>query len=229
MKLFALLSIFLLAEGAFGVDRRMDLQAKRIHESAALLAEIMNAEERSIPRDLLEKAHCVGIVPNLKRAGFIEGAKEGAGVITCRHKESRAGWSAPSTIRVEGGSIGFQIGLGETDVIFVVMDKNGEDAFLKDKFTVGADASAAGPVGRPADAQTDAIMSTKILAYSRSGGVFAGVTLDGVTLRPDNEGNRQIYGYEATQGEILRGKVQPPASAGELFSELNRYAPVQTK
>jgi lipid-binding SYLF domain-containing protein len=140
------------------------------------------------------------------------------------------GWSAPSTIRIEGGNIGLQIGVGETDVIFVVMNKTGEDGLLKDKFTIGAGASAmAGPVGRSTDAATDAMMRAEILAYSRSRGIFAGVTLDGATLRPDNDDNHKMYGLDATPVEILRGNVQPPAAADALYAELNRYAPVQTK
>jgi SH3 domain-containing YSC84-like protein 1 len=217
----------LVAGGVFGADME---QTKRIRESAALLAEIMNAQDNSIPRDLLGSAHCIGIVPKLKKAGSSVGAMYGKGVLTCRRSVNSAGWSAPSTIRVEGGDIGLQIGLGETDVIFVVMDKNGEDALLKDKFTVGADGSAmAGPVGRSTGAQPDAIVRAEILAYSRSRGVFAGISMDGATLRPDSDDNRAIYGYQATQGEILHGKVQPPPSAGELYAELNKYSPLHSE
>jgi lipid-binding SYLF domain-containing protein len=231
MRPIALFTTLFLAAGVFAADTEgVDEQSKRIGESAAVLSEIMDAKDRSIPRDLLQKAHCVGIVPNLKRAGFIVGAKYGKGVITCRVNESSVGWSAPSTIRIEGGNIGLQIGLGETDVIFVVMDKKGEDALLRDKFTIGADATAmAGPVGRSTDAATDAMMRAEILAYSRSRGVFAGVTLDGATLRPDNDDNHKLYGFAATQGEILHGKIQPPASADELYGELNRFALVQAR
>jgi SH3 domain-containing YSC84-like protein 1 len=202
---------------------------KRIHESASVLDEIMNAGDHSIPRDLLKKADCVGIVPSLKRGGFIIGAKYGKGVITCR-AANRAGWSAPSTIRVEGGNIGFQIGLGETDVIFVVMNGKGEKDLMRDRFTIGADASAmAGPLGRDAAAETDAMMRAEILAYSRSRGIFAGVTLDGATLRPDNDDNALIYGKPLTQTEILHGKVAPPPAADELYAELNKYAPVKKR
>jgi lipid-binding SYLF domain-containing protein len=230
MKLTAVFSTLLLAAGAFAADNEgVDEHSKRIRESASVLGEIMDAKDRSIPRDLLEKAHCVGIVPSLKRAGFIVGAKYGKGVITCR-LENAVGWSAPSTIRIEGGNVGLQIGLGETDLIFVVMNKKGEDDLMKDKFTIGADASAmAGPVGRETAAQTDAMMRAEMLAYSRSRGVFAGVTLDGSTLRPDNDDNRKIYGAPATQGEILHGKVPPPPSADPLYAELNKYAPVKIK
>jgi lipid-binding SYLF domain-containing protein len=198
---------------------------KRIRESANVLNEIMHAGDKSIPEDLLRKAQCVGIVPNLKRAGFIVGAKYGKGVLTCR-VESGSGWSAPSTIRIEGGSIGLQIGAGETDVVFIVMNKSGENKIMSDKFTLGGDASVmAGPVGRSTQAQTDAMMSAEILAYSRSHGVFAGISLEGATLRPDNEDNRKLYGRDVTQREILHGQVTPPEGAGALYNELNNYAP----
>jgi lipid-binding SYLF domain-containing protein len=198
---------------------------KRIRESAAVLAEIMNAGDKAIPDDLLGKAQCVGIVPNLKRAGFIVGAKYGKGIITCR-TENGAGWSGPATVRIEGGSIGFQIGAGETDVIFIVMNRRGMANLDKDKFTMGGDASAmAGPVGRSAEARTDAMMKAEILSYSRSRGVFAGVSLEGATLRPDNDDNTKVYGKPVTQREILHGEVAAPHSAHVLYEELNRWAP----
>ena len=202
---------------------------KRITESASVLSEIMNAGDKGIPKDLLEDAHCVGIVPNLKRAGFIIGGKYGKGVLTCRNKNGR-GWTAPSTIRVEGGSIGFQIGGGETDVIFMVMNEKGKEKLMRDKFTLGADASAmGGPVGRSVEAKTDALMHAEILSYSRARGVFAGASLEGATLRPDDGDNAKIYGHKITQAEILTGKIKPPASANTLLAELNRYAPKENK
>src|SRR5580700_8195369 len=151
------LSALSLAPMTFAADE----PDKRVHESALVLREILDAGDRSIPRDLIEKAHCVGVIPNLKRAGFIVGAKYGKGVVTCRlHDTGR--WSAPSTIRIEGGSIGLQIGAGETDVVFVVNDQRGEDQLMKDKFTIGADASAmAGPVGRSAEAEADGMMKAQ--------------------------------------------------------------------
>jgi SH3 domain-containing YSC84-like protein 1 len=230
MRPIALFTTCLLAAGIFAADTGgVGEPTKRIQESAVVLSEILDARDRAIPRDLLQKAHCVGIVPGLKRAGFVVGAKYGKGVITCRLNNS-VGWSAPSTIRIEGGNIGFQIGLGETDVIFVVMNRKGEENLMKDKFTIGTDASAMiGPLGRSAVAQTDALMRAEILGYSRSRGVFAGVTLEGATLRPDNHDNHKIYGVEATQAGILHGKVEPPASADELYAELNKYAPVRTR
>jgi SH3 domain-containing YSC84-like protein 1 len=200
---------------------------KRISESATVLSEIMNAKDKGIPEDLLEKAQCVGVVPDLKRAGFVLGAKYGKGIVVCREPNGR-GWSAPSTVRIEGGSIGLQIGAGETDVVFIVMNKRGMDKLMEDKFTIGADVSAmAGPVGRSAEAKTDALLHAEILAYSRSRGIFAGVSLEGATLRPDREDNREIYGQELSQREILTGRMRPPASADALYAELNRYAPVK--
>ena len=198
---------------------------KHIRESAAVLDEIMNAKDNGIPEDLLQKAQCVGVIPNLKRAGFIVGAKYGKGVVTCR---TSSGWSAPEIARIEGGSVGLQIGAGETDVVFIVMNERGMNKLMRDKFTLGADASVmAGPVGRSAQAETDAMMHAEILAYSRSRGVFAGIALDGATLRPDNDDNRALYGREVTPQDILHGRVTPPAAAERLYAELNRY-PVKT-
>jgi len=194
---------------------------KRVREAADVLGEILNAKDGGIPDDLLNGAHCIGVVPNLKRAGFIVGAKYGKGVISCR---TATGWSAPSMIQIEGGNIGLQIGAGETDVVFVVNNAKGEEKLMKSKFTIGADASAmAGPVGRSLTAQTDAAMRAEILSYSRSRGVFAGVTLDGATLRADDSDNRKVYGRDVTQEEILHGKVQPTAAATPFLTILKRY------
>jgi lipid-binding SYLF domain-containing protein len=202
---------------------------KRIHESATVLSEIMGAGDKAIPKELLEKAQCVAVVPNLKRAGFILGAKYGKGVVTCR-EGNRVGWTAPSTIRIEGGSIGLQIGAGETDVVLIVMNQSGMNRLMKDKFTVGGDASVmAGPVGRSAQAETDAAMKAEILAYSRAHGVFAGISLEGATLRPDNDDNAKIYGAGVTQESILRGNVKATPAARELFSELDHWAPYKEK
>jgi lipid-binding SYLF domain-containing protein len=220
MKYWIGLMLPLTAAFLFGANEAST--QKRITESAAVLTEIMGAKDRGIPEDLLEKAECVGVVPNLKRAGFIVGAKYGKGIVVCRTSN---GWSAPSTVRIEGGSVGLQIGAGETDLVFIVMNRRGMDKLMKDKFTLGADASVmAGPVGRSAEARTDAMMHAEILAYSRSRGVFAGISLEGATLRPDHGDNRELYGRAVTQAEILRGEVKPPASAAPLYAELNRYA-----
>jgi lipid-binding SYLF domain-containing protein len=207
----------------FAADSQADAM-KRIHAASEVFSEIMSAPDKGIPHEVLEKAQCIGIVPSLKRAGFIVGAKYGKGILTCRAK---SGWSAPSTIIIEGGSVGFQIGAGETDLVFVVMNPDGEEKLMKDKFTFGGDAAAmAGPVGRSAEAQTDAMLHAEILSYSRARGLFAGISLDGSTLRPDKEANRALYGREVMQREVLTGAVPHPAGSGELYSTLERYAPV---
>ena len=196
---------------------------KRIRQAGEVFSEIMSAPDRGIPQDILDKAQCIGIVPNLKKGGFIVGAKYGKGVLVCRTGE---GWSAPDTIAIEGGSVGFQIGAGETDVVFVVMNKTGQEHLMQDKFTFGGNAAAmAGPVGRDTSAQTDAMLHAEILSYSRSRGLFAGISLEGSTLRPAKDDNRNLYGRDVTQREILTGAVQHPAGTQSLYSELNRFAP----
>lgn len=217
-------SLMLVAALSLATARAED-PTKRVRVSGEVLSEILDAKDRSIPKDLLEKSQCVGVIPNLKRAGFILGAKYGKGVVVCR---TETGWSAPSTVRVEGGSIGFQIGAGETDLVFVVMNRSGMKKLMEDKFTIGGDASAmVGPLGRSGQASTDAQMNAEILSYSRSRGVFAGVSLEGATLRPDHDDNREMYGHGVTQREILSGSVKRPASADGLYAELNRVAPMK--
>jgi lipid-binding SYLF domain-containing protein len=218
----AYLSLF--AACSLIADTRSDA-IHRIDSAEEVLHEIMQSPDKGIPRDLIQKAHCVGIIPSLKRAGFIVGAKYGKGIITCRSAEG-SGWSAPSTIIIQGGNVGLQIGLGETDVVFTVMNASGENRLMKDKFTIGGDAAAMiGPLGRDAQAQTDALMRAEIVSWSRSRGVFAGVSLDGASLRADNDDNEALYGYRVKQQEILHGRVTPPESAGKLYEQLNRYAP----
>jgi len=205
---------------AFAGDR--DHATKIINESATVFNEIMAAPDKGIPQDILNKAQCIGIIPNLKRAGFIVGAKYGKGILTCRTSD---GWSAPSIVRVEGGSVGFQIGAGETDLVFVVQNKSGQEKLMSDKFTVGGDASVmAGPVGRTGEAQTDAMMHAEILSYSRARGVFAGISLEGATLRPDKDDNAALYGRPFTQQEILTGAAKRPPEARPLYSTLNNYS-----
>jgi lipid-binding SYLF domain-containing protein len=204
----------------FAADK--DHATKIINESATVFSEIMTAPDKGVPREVLERAQCIGIVPGLKRAGFIVGAKYGKGVLTCRTSD---GWSAPSIVRIEGGSIGFQIGAGETDLVFVVQNKSGEDKLMKDKFTLGADASVmAGPVGRSGEAQTDALMHAEILSYSRARGVFAGISLEGATLRPDSDDNTALYGRPVTQQETLTGAVRRPPEAKPLYATLEAYS-----
>ena len=197
---------------------------KRLQASATVLSEIMATSDKSIPQDLLNKAQCIVIVPGLKKAGFIVGGKFGRGFISCR-KTSGMGWSAPGAIKVEGGSVGFQIGGSETDVIMLVLNKVGADKLFSSKFTLGGDASvAAGPVGRESSADTDAKFRAEILTYSRSRGVFAGIALQGATLRPDKDADEELYGAGKENKAIVMGDTPPPAAAAPLMSELNKYS-----
>jgi lipid-binding SYLF domain-containing protein len=184
----------------------------------------MSAPDKGIPEEMLEHAHCIVIVPDLKTAAFIVGGKYGKGILSCRTKGDM-GWSAPATVRIEGGSVGFQIGGSSTDLIMLIMNERGADKLLEDKFTVGAEGSvAAGPVGRTATAQTDAQMHADILSWSRSQGLFAGVALEGATLRQDLDDNAAIYGKPLHNREIVtRGRGVPP-SAAKLIGMLNRYS-----
>lgn len=201
-----------------------DTSAERLDESAEVLKAAMDAPDQGIPRDLLEKANCVVIVPGVKKAAFIVGGKYGKGFLLCR-KANDTGWGPPAAIRMEGGSVGFQIGASETDAVMLVMEPSGKTALLQSKFTLGGSASAAGgPVGRYSSAMTDAQMKAKILSYSRSRGAFAGVSLNGSTLRQDLDDNKELYGRKLTNRQILTGKVSPPAAASKLISMLNRLS-----
>ncbi len=201
-----------------------DTAQERLRDSAEIFHEIMATPDKGIPQDLLNKAYCVVIVPGLKKGAFIVGGEYGKGDAVCR-KNAGMGWGAPAAVRVEGGSVGFQIGGSSTDVVMLVMNEHGMKQLDKDKFTLGADASvAAGPVGRTAAANTDADMSAEILSWSRSKGLFAGVALNGATLRPDKDDNKQLYGKPLGSREILMTSMTPPASARQLLSELNKYS-----
>src|SRR6185295_8339553 len=165
---------------------------KRLAEATAVLSEIMATPDKGIPEDLLANAHCIVIVPGLKTAAFLVGGKFGKGYVSCRNKGG-VGWSAPGTVRIEGGSVGFQIGGSTTDLVMLVMNERGADKLLASKFTLGAEGSvAAGPVGRTATAQTDLQMHAEILSWSRSQGVFAGLALEGATLRQDLDDNATL-------------------------------------
>jgi lipid-binding SYLF domain-containing protein len=197
---------------------------KRLEQASVVLNEMMGASDKGVPQDLLSQAQCVVVIPGLKKAGFIVGAKYGQGFAVCRKAGGR-GWSAPGAVRIEGGSFGLQIGASETDVILVVKNESGMHKLLEDKFTLGAGAEAtAGPVGRDLSAQTDVQMRAEILSYSRSRGVFAGLTLNGATLRPDKDDNTDLYGHEVTQKEILSGEVPPPPAAAPLEHALDKYS-----
>jgi lipid-binding SYLF domain-containing protein len=198
--------------------------AKRLNEAAAVFSEIMAAPDKGIPQDMLANAHCIVLVPGLKTAAFVFGGKFGKGYVSCRNKTG-PGWSAPGTVRVEGGSVGFQIGGSSTDLIMLVMNERGADKLLSSKFTLGAEGSvAAGPVGRTATAQTDAQMRAEILSWSRSQGLFAGLALEGATLRQDLDDNAVLYGKKLENREIVTTAVRPPKAAAKLIALLNKYS-----
>ena len=210
-----------ISTAAFAADREIKVD-DRLDASADALTAMMRAFDKGIPQDLVNKARCVVVMPGMKKAGFIFGAEYGRGFAVCR-RHGGSGWSAPAAMRAEGGSVGFQIGASETDVVLLVMNDGGMRHLLSDKFTLGGDASAAaGPVGRDVSAQTDAQMSAEMLSYSRSQGLFAGISLTGATLRPDGDTNRELYGRNATNREILTGDFKTPAAAGRFERALNR-------
>jgi len=199
---------------------------ERLGDAATVFSEIMDAPDKGIPQDLLDKAHCIVIVPGLKKGAFIVGAKYGKGFVSCRNQKAGRNWSAPGAVRVEGGSVGFQIGGSETDVVLLVMNKSGADRLLSSQFTLGGEGDvAAGPVGRNATAQTDAKFTAKILSWSRTRGIFAGVSLQGATLRQDGEANRDLYGRKISNRQIVDSSIKPPAGAAQLMAQLNRYSP----
>jgi lipid-binding SYLF domain-containing protein len=206
--------------GAYAADREAKA-VDRIDASAETVQEMMAAPDKGVPRDLLDKARCVVVIPGMKKAGFIVGAKYGKGYAVCR-KASGRGWSAPAAYIIEGGSVGFQIGGSEQDVILLIMNEGGMKHLLSDKFTVGGEATAAaGPVGRDLQAQTDAEMHAEILSYSRSRGLFAGLSLQGASLRPDRDTDRELYGHDVTTRDILTGTAKAPQGAHKLDMALN--------
>jgi lipid-binding SYLF domain-containing protein len=196
----------------------------RLKTSATVLTEIMSTPDKGIPQELLENSQCIVIVPGMKKGAFILGGNYGRGFMLCR-QPSGTGWSAPAGVKVEGGSFGFQIGGSETDAIMLVMNERGAEKLLSSKFTLGADASvAAGPVGRTSSADTDLLLHAEILTYSRARGIFAGISLDGATLRPDNDANAELYRTKRTNKEIVMGNTKAPAAAAQLRSQLSRYS-----
>jgi lipid-binding SYLF domain-containing protein len=202
--------------------------AERLDDAAALFGEIMAAPDKSIPQDLLERSHCIVLVPGMKKGAFVVGGKYGRGFALCRNASGQ-GWGPPAAIRIEGGSFGLQIGFSSTDVVLLVMNERGMKKLTTSKFTIGADASAAiGPVGRTATAQTDALLHAEILSWSRSRGAFAGASLDGATLRNDLDENQTMYGQRWTSKQILGSGAAVPSMASKLISELNKYSPRKT-
>ena len=217
-----------LAAGSVALAKDKNKTADRLDDAASVISEIMATADKGIPQDLLDKSQCIVIVPGLKKGAFIVGGKYGKGFVNCR-KESGEGWTAPGAVRVEGGSFGFQIGGAETDVVLLVMNERGMKKLLTSKFTLGAEGEvAAGPVGRSASAQTDALMNAEILSWSRERGAFAGVSLQGATLREDLDDNKELYGQAYENQDILSGKVPMPPAAAKLNSLLDKYSARKT-
>jgi lipid-binding SYLF domain-containing protein len=209
------------ATALLGVSAAQAQTVARLQNAATVFDEVTTMGDRAIPADLLKKAECVAIVPGLKKGAFVVGGKFGRGFVSCR---AASGWSAPAGIRMEGGSFGFQIGGTEIDVILAIMNKRGVERLLSNKFTLGADASvAAGPLGRTASAQTDAAMTAEILSWSRSRGIFAGIALEGATLRGDSDANLDLYGKRLEIRQIVTGPTEVPAVAKPLLDRLSKY------
>jgi lipid-binding SYLF domain-containing protein len=196
---------------------------KRLRSSTESFREVMHEPDKGIPRDLFDKSRCIVIIPGVKKAAFIVGGKYGRGFVSCR-RGGNGRFGSPAAIRIEGGSYGLQIGGSSTDVFLLVMNEGGMRKLLSDKFTIGGEAeAAAGPVGRDASANTDVLLHAEILSWSRSRGLFVGLSLEGSTLRPDNGEDEKLYGEKVTNEQILQGDYKTPAGARPLVAELNRY------
>ena len=229
MKTMGLTLALMLSFGGVVLAQDGD-EVKRIAEANTVFKEIMDSPDKGIPSDLLAKAHCVVIVPSAKRAGFIVGGQYGVGVATCRAPGAAGGWSGPSTVKLEGGSFGLQIGGGETDIVMLVMNESGSKKLMKSEFTLGGEGAVmAGPIGRSVTAETDAYFRAEILSWSRSRGVFAGVALKGSTLRSDDEDNKDLYGKEVKHEDILTGKIPATAAAKPLLDTLTQHSRVEKK
>ena len=224
LALLALVSLFSTLSLAADKDEK---EEDRVKEAGEVLKEIINIPD-NIPKDLFDKAECVIVLPSVKKGAFGIGGSYGRGVMSCRSGKHYTGsWTAPAMYALEGINIGFQLGGQATDFVVLIMNPRGAESLMGSKVKLGADASAAaGPKGRSAEGATDVVMRAEMLSYSRSRGLFAGVSLEGSTLRPDNRANRKLYGHEISVKDILRnGKVRAPGAAHDLMAELNKYSP----
>lgn len=222
MKVFmGALAVALLAVPVFAQSDTAD----RLKEATADLEAMMNASDKGIPQDLLNRATCIVVIPNLKKGGFIVGAEYGKGFFTCR-KTSGVGWSAPGSIRISGGKFGLLIGAAETDVVMLVMNQDGMQHLLSDKFQMGGEASAAaGPLGRNASAMTDAELHAEILTYSRQRGIFGGLDLAGSVVTQDTDSNRALYGSAVSNKDIINDThLHVPAEARHFIHTLDRIS-----
>lgn len=226
--MITLLFIFVLSLSALQAQTK---EADRLEAAARVFQEIMDTPDNSIPTDLLERSECIAIIPSMKKGGFIFGGRYGKGVVSCRRDEGKGPWGPPAMIALGGGSFGLQIGGAAVDVVMLVMDRDGVNSLLKNSFTLGGDASAAaGPVGRAGTAETDAYLKAKILSYSRSRGVFAGLELKGAVVRQDRDGNQNLYGKPVGAKDLLMHAQEPiPADAQPLIQVLTKYSPERDK
>jgi lipid-binding SYLF domain-containing protein len=224
MKRILTITILIAIASLTAVASDRDDDVNRTQKAAQVFKEIMNTPDQGIPSNLLESAKCIAIIPGDKKFAFVFGGSYGRGVASCRTEH---GWSAPMFVAIDGGSVGYQIGGSSTDIVMLFMNDHALQSLMSDKFKLGADASvAAGPVGRNAAAGTDLKLNAEILSYSRSKGIFAGVSLDGAVMQADKSGDKAMYGDGVNRHEILDGKVAVPASARELVEELGGYAHV---
>jgi len=208
---------------AFGADEAKERQQlqRRLEKSTAVFAAMAKTDDKGVPQRLLSAANCVVVVPDLRKAAFVVGGSYGKGFMTCRNAN---GWSGPSAIKIEGGSIGAQIGVNESELLLVVTNEEGKQSLMKTEFKLGGEVGlTAGPVGRTSEAQTDGFLKAGILSYSRSEGAFAGIALKGSTLREDHDENVRMYGREVTHEDVLLGKVPSPAVARSFLSAVRSH------
>jgi lipid-binding SYLF domain-containing protein len=221
MKILAKSLLVALVAGPLFAQKNVD---ERLTASTEVLTNMLEASDKGIPTDLINKASCVVVIPNLKKGGFVIGAEYGAGFFTCR-KESGVGWSAPGSLKITGGKFGLLIGGAETDVVLLVMNKEGMEHLLSSKFKMGGEASAAaGPVGRDASAMTDAMLHAEILTYSRQRGIYGGLDLSGAAVTQDDSANRELYGHEIANKAIVEGDTHTPAAARPFVHALDRIS-----
>ena len=223
-KISLTVCLMLVAAMAYAANKEQE----RLENCGTVMQEIMNLPD-NIPQEVMEKAECVIVFPSVLKAAFVVGGTYGRGAMVCRTgHEFRGPWGSPAMYALEGGSVGFQIGGEATDLVLLIMNQRGADSILRSKVKLGGDASiAAGPVGRDASATTDAFMRAEVLSYSRSRGLFAGISLEGTTLRPDDDATADVYGQKLTAREIvLGGKISVPDSGRHLVSVLQKNSPV---
>jgi lipid-binding SYLF domain-containing protein len=228
-SILAMVSAVLLMTGS--APAASEKQVERLKNSQQVLQQIMDTPDKGIPQDLLARAACIGIIPSVKKLAIGFGGQHGSGYVVCRKSGGKGPWGAPSGFSLSGGSFGLQLGASATDFVLLFMNADGIEKLLQDKFTLGADASvAAGPVGRSAVAATDAQMTAKVLSYSRSKGLFAGIALNGAVLRPSGDDNEELYGRKVDPRAILiAGTIAIPPAAAPLVQLITRYSSGQTR